>query len=103
MSCIKRIFNKKIYPLGNKDPKDYKKCKFSTEWLADKIYCTKCKCSTGHNEYMSDICNNCGTFNTQKKYGRSYRKIMVHGVWKYQVRYKDGTEEIREKWYTNEK
>lgn len=83
----------------SKDPKDYTKDELSTGWKGDAMYCTACNKSTGHNEFMSDICNSCGSFHTQKHYGRSYRKIYIDGSWKYQVRYKDGTEEIREVWY----
>ncbi|AGO47464.1 hypothetical protein Phi19:3_gp060 [Cellulophaga phage phi19:3] len=103
MNFIKRLFEKKETTNTNinksKDPSDYKKCSLSSEWYSDNHYCTKCKKSTGHNEYMSDICNGCGSFDTQKRFGRSYRKIMIEGKWKYQVRYKNGNEEIIDKWY----
>lgn len=94
----KPTLNKPIVS-GSKDPKDYTKTDLSTTWKADHVYCDVCMKSTGHNEFMSGICNNCGNFNTQIRYGRSYRKIYIDGAWKYQVRYKNGTEEIREKWY----
>lgn len=87
--------------LGDKDPKDYKKCKLSTEWKSDDLYCSRCKCSTGHNEFMSDICNSCGGFDTQVRYGRTFRKIHTGGKWVYQVKYKRGHEEIIDKWYSN--
>lgn len=82
-----------------KDPTDYTKDSLSTGWKTDDRYCTKCLKSTNHDEFMSDICNNCGSFNTQVRYCRVYRKIYIDGAWKYQVRYKDGHEEIREDWY----
>lgn len=66
-----RISNHK-YDMRSKDPKDYTKSDLSTEWKSDNTYCSKCMKSTGHNEYMSDICNNCGSFNTQIRFGRSY-------------------------------
>jgi len=107
MNLIKIIFGKKVKEKQcaidsvrhSKDPNDYKKCSLSTEWKSDDTHCTKCKKSTGHNEYMSDICNGCGSFNTQVRFGRSYRKIKVDGKWKYQVRYRNGDEEIIDKWY----
>ncbi len=83
----------------SKDPSDYRKDSLSTEWQADDHYCSVCKKSTGFNEYMSEICNGCGNFSTQIYNGRSYRKIYIDDKWKYQVRYKDGIEEIIEKWY----
>ncbi len=85
--------------IKEKDPKDYKKCNLSTEWEADDHHCKNCKCSTGHNEWMSDICNSCGSFDTQVRYDRSYRKIFYGGKWMYQVRYRDGKEEIIKNWY----
>jgi len=86
--------------LVSKDPKDYTKCKLSTGWESDRIYCSACKKSTGHNEYMSDICNGCGSFNTQIRFGRSYRKIYIDGKWKFQIKYKNSeNDEIREEWY----
>ena len=83
----------------SKDPKDYTKDELSTNWEGDKTHCSACKKSTGHNEYMSDICDGCGGFNTQVRFGRSYRKIYIDGKWMYQIRYKNGNEEIRDKWY----
>lgn len=105
MNWIKKIFRKRYTELskhafsGSKDPKDYKEDKLSTGWKSDNIYCSACMKSTGHNEFMSDICNGCGNFNTQIRFGRSYRKIYIDGEWKYQVRYRSGTEEIRKEWY----
>jgi hypothetical protein len=86
--------------LDSKDPKDYTKCRLSTNWHSDDHYCSACRRSTGHNEYMSDICNGCGSFKTQELYGRSYRQIYIDGKWKYQIKYKNGADdEIIEKWY----
>jgi hypothetical protein len=107
MNFLKKLFGKKNYKTeeGNsknnvsKDPSDYKKDDLSTDWMSDGRYCNECKKSTSHNEYMSDICNSCGNFNTQIRYGRSYRKIYIDGKWKYQVRYRNGDEEIRDSWY----
>jgi hypothetical protein len=103
MNWIKRLFGKIV---GNgqtiqesKDPKDYMKTSLSTTWEADDRYCEKCDKSTSHSEFMSDICNSCGSFNTQIRFGRSYRKIKIDGKWKYQIRYKTGREEIRDGWY----
>ncbi len=98
INLIKRLFSKPA-SRGSKDPKDYTKCDLSTEWKCDDIYCKVCNKSTSPNEYMSDICNGCGNFNTQIRYGRSYRKIYIDNAWKYQVRYRNGNEEIRETWY----
>lgn len=105
MNILKMLFGSRKAALnkpvvsGSKDPKDYTKDKLSTGWESDNTYCNVCMKSTGHNEFMSDICNSCGNFNTQIRFGRSYRKIYIDGAWKYQVRYKNGTEEIREGWY----
>lgn len=83
---------------ASKDPNDYTKDDLSTDWYGDDHYCNKCKKSTSHNEYMSSICNTCGSFDKQIVYGRSYRKIYIDGRWKYQVRYKNGFNEIRDNW-----
>jgi len=102
IKIIKGLFNKKSADkklIGNKDPKDYKKCDLSTDWEIDTYYCVKCKNSTTHREFMSSACNSCGHFGHQTMYGRSYRKIYIDGVWKYQIRYKNGEEEIRDGWY----
>ncbi len=87
---------------GSKDPKDYKKDKLSTGWEHDDHYCSRCNCSTGHNEFMTDTCNSCGNFHTQHNSGRNFRKIYIDGQWKYQIRYEDGREEIRKEWYKAE-
>ena len=84
---------------GSKDPNDYTLNDLSTAWISEDHYCVKCKKSTGHNEYMSDICNSCGSWNTQKRYGRVYRQILINGVWKFQIKYKEGHEEIRDDWF----
>lgn len=97
MNIFKRLFFKKT--LKNKNPDDYTKCESSTDWQSDNMHCGKCLKSTSHSEYISDICNGCGSFNTQVSFGRSYRKIYVDGVWKYQIRYKNGRKEIRNEWY----
>ncbi len=89
----------KPYVILSKDPKDYTLDKLSTPWKVDSQFCKFCRKSTSHSEYMSDICNGCGSFNTQSSNGRSYRKIYIDGEWKYQVRYKNGNEEIRKEWY----
>ena len=99
MELLKRLFGVTPIIAENKDPKDYKKCKLSTNWGSDDHYCNVCKKSTTTNEYLSAICNGCGSFNTQVRFGRSYRKIYINGMWKYQIRYKEGTEEMREGWY----
>jgi hypothetical protein len=91
--------SEKSVPNGNKNPEDYTKDELSTNWKSDRNYCENCMKSTDHNEYMSDICNSCGSFNTQVHFGRSYRRIVIDGSWNYQIRYRDGKEEIRENWY----
>jgi hypothetical protein len=77
-------------PSGSKDPNDYKKDSLSTDWESDDHYCSICKRSTKHNEYMSDICNGCGGFNTQVRYGRCFRKIYIDGKWRIQIKYRNG-------------
>jgi hypothetical protein len=104
MNLLQRLFRRQKTDTtecskGSKDPSDYKKDDLSTEWHSENHYCTKCLKTTGHNEFMADICNGCGSFNTQERYQRVYRKIFIDGKWKYQVRYIDGKEEIIEKWY----
>ena len=85
---------------NEKDPNDYKNCSLSTNWEIEEHYCTNCKKTTTHNEFMSDICCGCGSFKTQKLYGRTYRKIYIDGKWKYQIKYKKkGNMEIIEEWY----
>lgn len=87
-------------PKKEQDLADYRKSETSSEWLAESHCCINCKCTTTHNEFMSDICNSCGKFNTQKRYERSYRKVFYGGKVQYQVRYRDGREEVIEKWYS---
>ena len=105
MNLIKKIIGffkckkKPICPNGNKDISDYREDGLSTGWHPDDRHCEKCKKSTSHNEYMSDICNSCGGFNTQVRFGRAYRKVYIDGVWKYHVKYKSGHEEVINKWY----
>lgn len=89
----------KLFRIPDKDPTDYTKSWSSTHWSYDAHYCSACKCTTGHAEYMSDICNHCGSFRTQVLHGRSYRKIKLDGKWKYQVKYRNGNEDIIDKWY----
>ncbi len=79
--------------LENKDPNDFTLTKSSTQWQTD-TYCTKCKHSTSHSEYMAGVCNNCGEFETQYLYGRSYRKIYIDGKWVTQFKYRGGGMDI---------
>jgi hypothetical protein len=88
-------------PLKEKDPNDFTKCKSSTNWNVENSYCTSCKCTGSHSEYMSDVCNTCGQFDTIVLYGRSYRKIYYQSKWQYQIKYKNGKIELRENWFTN--
>lgn len=84
----------------SKDPNDYTKCELSTGWKVDHYYCTKCKKSSDHDEYISSICNVCGSFCTIESLGRTYRKIYIDGKWKYQIKYRGvKPDEIREGWY----
>jgi hypothetical protein len=107
MEWIRQLLSKKPEPKQcdtdginhNKDPMDYKKCSLSTDWDIDPHHCTKCQKSTSHREYISDVCNSCGSFDTQVLHGRSYRKIKEHGEWRYQVRYRNGVQEIMDTWY----
>jgi hypothetical protein len=95
-----KIFNrKKISKLENKDPADFTLTKSSTNWITDSHYCSNCKHSTSHREFMSGVCNSCGEFNTQVLYGRSYRKIYIDDKWKYQFKYHNGSIEIKDKFY----
>ena len=80
--------------MKSKDPKDFKKCELSTDWQVDRRYCTNCKNSCNHRENTSHICNSCGEFNTIELFGRSFREIFIDNEWKYQFKYKNGTEEI---------
>jgi len=96
--ALKWLFNETEI-VGSKNPSDYKQCKLSTGWSPDDHHCTSCMKSTEHREYMSGICNGCGSFKTQVRFERSWRKIFIDGEWKYQIKYKDGTEEIRKWWY----
>lgn len=120
------IFSKKKEKISkntlvDKDPDDFTLCSSSTAWVIDKHYCANCKCSTGHQEYMSEVCNQCGAFDTQHLMERSYRQIWYKGKWQYQVRYKEDRNrkkpnphaiipegwsaytEIIEKWYSIKK
>ena len=115
MSWISDFFNKTPSPRpekpkGNKDPDDFTLCSLSTPWQIDEHYCSRCKCSTGHQEYLSGACNQCGAFGTQELCNRSWRKIWYEGKWQFQVRYQGrqvfpsisktgGCVEIIEKWY----
>lgn len=85
--------------LTDKDPLDFTLTKYSTPWQIDKRHCTKCKASVGHTEFMSEVCNTCGSFNCMDRMGRSYREIFIGGQWKYQIKYRNGDMEIIDKWY----
>jgi len=87
--------------LPDHDPKDYRKSDSSTDWSFDAHYCNDCRCSTGHQEFMSDVCRSCGGFKTQFNSGRSWRRIVQNGKWVFQVKYQDGTEEIIKEWFKN--
>ena len=94
------LFKKYSIPIKEKDPKDFTLTESSTGWDLDRHYCRQCLKSTCHSEYMSDVCNGCGGFNTQDGRGRSFRKIFYQGVWQYQIKYKEGKEEIIKEWYS---
>jgi len=83
----------------SKDPNDLTLTKLSKPWIGDRRYCSICKKSTGHYEYMSGICNSCGSFESQVIYGRSYRKIKINGKWKVQYKYRNGDTEVVDKEY----
>lgn len=96
------IFKKKIQEgkaLPNKDPNDYTLTESSTPWKADSSFCRVCKKTTSHSEFMSGVCNGCGSFNDQPLYRRSHRKLYIDGKWKVQYKYKNGDMEIVEKEY----
>ena len=90
---VKQTFN-----LPDKDPNDYTLTKSSTSWLTEK-YCPKCKATIGHDEWMSEICNNCGTiysglFSEIRSSKRVYRQIIQDGKWVYQYKYPGKYDEL---------
>lgn len=96
-----KTLSKKQLPeiLPEKDPLDFSLTSSSTEWKLDQHHCKECKASVGHEEYMSDVCNTCGSFKCMDLMGRIYRKIFIDGKWKYQIKYRNGDMEIIDKWY----
>jgi hypothetical protein len=95
------LFHKKEKPndlVGSKDPNDFTKTNLSTNWKTVSVYCKKCKSDGSHNEFMADVCNSCGSFFTMKLNGKSWRKIYIDGKWKYQVKYANGSIEIKDEY-----
>lgn len=82
--------------LPDKDSNDYTLTKNSTEWSTDSHFCKRCESTTGHEEYMANICNNCGNMEIQGRY-RAYRKIVQNGKWVYQYKYQNDTFKLTDK------
>jgi hypothetical protein len=87
--------------LPDKDPNDFRLTNNSTNWETED-YCPQCKATIGHREYMSDVCNTCGT--VFDRYGiigrrRSYRQIVQNGRWVIQYKYNKNKIEIRKNRY----
>jgi hypothetical protein len=76
--------------LPPKDPNDYTLTESSKPWASDEVYCKTCKKSCGHEEFMSSICNGCGSYGTQERFGRSYREIWNGVKWVTQFKYRNG-------------
>jgi len=86
---IKNLLNKLgIKKLEEKDPKDFRLTWNSTKWSSGE-YCPKCKNWIGFSEFMSGVCNSCGSvFNNCLSFKkRSARQIYYGGKWVWQIRY----------------
>ncbi len=85
-------------PSKEKDPNDYTLTESSTVWGTDR-FCSTCKATTGHREYMSQVCNTCGTIsNTIIPFDyRSYRQIYKDKKWVWQYKYVNNKFEILER------
>jgi len=74
-----------------KDPMDWRLTKNSKKWDVE-YYCSLCKSATGHEEFMSYICNSCGGHgNTRER--RSYRSIWDGSKWVTQEKYGNGEDD----------
>jgi hypothetical protein len=86
---IKNLLHKLgIKKLKEKDPKDYTLTWNSTEWSTGR-YCPKCKNWIYHSEFMSGVCNSCGSvFHSCLAFNyKSVRQIYSGGKWIWQVKY----------------
>ena len=89
---FKYLYNK-LFPtkvLPNKDPNDFTLTKSSTSWVTQRYFCKKCKSETSHREFMSNICNSCGSFEHQELNYKIHRYIYLDGKWVKQAKLKTG-------------
>lgn len=91
------FFKRKPLALAEKDPKDFTKTASSTNWQTIRISCNVCDAERAHNDFMSDICGNCGSMYSIERYFKIYRKIYLGGKWVYQIKYKTGKEFISDR------
>lgn len=74
--------------LPPKDPEDWTLTPSSTQWRRND-YCPKCKNTVGHHEFMSKICNSCGTSTSMGQ--RASRTLWNANNWVTQHKYPDGS------------
>lgn len=84
-----QIAEKKAEERPVKDPSDWSLTEGSTPWITDH-FCPVCKATIRHNEWMANICNNCGSHGNMRSQ-RSRRKIWDGKAWVHQFKYNDGT------------
>lgn len=80
--------------LTDKDPNDYTLTSNSTKWETESYFCPVCLTTIDHSEFLSKVCNNCGTvsrYHLDFK-SRSCRKIIKDSKWIWQYKYEDRTE-----------
>lgn len=79
--------------LPDKDPKDHTLTSNSSKWTMD-TFCPKCLTTIEHSEFMSAICNSCGTvYNDCLAFrNRSHRQIVQNKKWVWQYKYGYGSE-----------
>jgi hypothetical protein len=81
-----KFLTKKILP--PKDPNDFTLTESSTGWRTTDINCPECFAACGHEEYMANVCNNCGYLGWLDRFERTYRQIWNGEKWIYQYKYR---------------
>ena len=91
MDWILKLIGYVSRPRGHeipKNPMDWSLTSTSTKWSYES-FCAFCKTTSSHEEFMSDMCDDCGCHgNMMSK--RSFRKIWNGKEWVLQRKYGNG-------------
>lgn len=95
-----RQFVKEPEKPTEKDPSDHTNKGSCGNWKVDQYYCIECKMSVPYqrSNILMRICPHCGQTPIRPPLlcQRVYRKIFIKESWKWQVKYWDGSEIIKE-------